>query len=145
MEEKVRLEYKYLSDEARLPYRKRDTDAGYDIYSIEDVVIEPHDTKNIQTGIVVVCPPGYYMTVEGRSSMWSNGVAPFHGIIDGTYTGPLMVRLMNVSNNTYHVKKHDRIAQIVLHKIISAFFKEVDEFSPHYTQRGNAGFGSSGR
>jgi dUTP pyrophosphatase len=141
----VRLEYKLVDPEARVPYRKRDTDAGYDIASIEDITIKPHSTENIRTGIIVVCPAGYYYTVEGRSSMWIAGVAPFHGIIDTGYTGQLFVRLMNISDVDYHVKKFDRIAQIILHKTHSAAFVEVDEFSDAYNQRGEAGFGSSGR
>lgn len=141
----VRLEYKLVDPEAKVPFRKRETDAGYDIYSIEDVTIKPHSTENIKTGIIVVCPQGYYIVVEGRSSMWVNGVAPFHGILDTGYTGPLFVRLMNISDVDYHVKKHDRIAQIILHKAYSAVFVEVDEFSDGYNQRGEAGFGSSGR
>ncbi|MFA5767773.1 MAG: hypothetical protein WC919_07695, partial [Candidatus Paceibacterota bacterium] len=72
----VRLEYKLVDPEARVPYRKRETDAGYDIFSIEDVTIKPHSTENIRTGIIVACPKGYYYTVEGRSSMWNAGVAP---------------------------------------------------------------------
>jgi dUTP pyrophosphatase len=141
----VRLEYKLVDPEARVPYRKRETDAGYDIFSIEDMIIKPHSTENIRTGIIVVCPQGYYYTVEGRSSMWIAGVAPFHGIIDTGYTGQLFVRLMNISDVDYHVKKFDRIAQIILHKTYSAVFIEVDEFSAEYSQRGEAGFGSSGR
>jgi dUTP pyrophosphatase len=141
----VRLEYKLVDPEARVPYRKRETDSGYDIFSIEDVFIKPHSTENIKTGIIITCPSGYYYTVEGRSSMWIAGVAPFHGIIDATYTGLLFVRLFNVSDVEYHVKKFDRIAQIILHRTYNAAFVEVDEFSEGYNQRGEAGFGSSGR
>lgn len=141
----VRLEYKLIDPEARVPYRKRETDAGYDVFSIEDVFIKPHSTENIRTGIIVTCPKDYYIVVEGRSSMWVAGVAPFHGILDTGYNGPLFVRLFNISDVEYHVKKFDRIAQIILHKTYNAAFIEVDEFSEGYNQRGEAGFGSSGR
>jgi dUTP pyrophosphatase len=141
----VRLEYKLVDPEARAPYRKRETDAGYDVASIENITIKPHGTENIKTGIIVTCSKGYYITVEGRSSMWSAGVAPFHGILDTGYNGPLFVRLFNISDVDYHVKKFDRIAQIILHRAYSAAFVEVDEFSAEYNQRGIAGFGSSGR
>jgi deoxyuridine 5'-triphosphate nucleotidohydrolase len=144
-EEFVHLEFKCIDPEARIPYRKRDTDSGYDVYSIEDVTIKPHSTENIQTGIIVACPAGWYYTVEGRSSMWISGVAPFHGIVDATFTGPLFVRLFNMSDVEYCVKKHDRVAQIILHRAHNAVFVEVEEFSAAYNQRGTAGFGSSGR
>lgn len=141
----VRLEFKLAHPDAKIPFRKRITDAGYDIHSIESVCIDPHCTQNIHTGIIVVCPEGYFITVEGRSSMWSNGVAPFHGILDSGYQGELMVRLMNISDDQYTVEKHDRIAQIVLHQALNAVFVEVETFSKEYSQRGLAGFGSSGR
>jgi dUTP pyrophosphatase len=141
----VRLEYKLIHKDARIPCRKRLTDAGYDVASIEDVIIKPHNTMNIKTGIIVVCPPGFYITIDGRSGMWTNGVTPFRAIIDGTYTGEMMVRLMNISDKEYHVKKYDRIAQMIIHEVINAAFDEVKEFSAEYNQRGEAGFGSSGR
>ncbi|MCK9558753.1 MAG: dUTP diphosphatase [Candidatus Cloacimonetes bacterium] len=141
----VRLEYKLIHKDAKVPFRKRETDAGYDLHSIDDVDIQPHETENIRSGIILACPAGYYLVVEGRSSMYLNCVAPFHAIIDATYTGEMMVRLMNIGDTVYHVKKHDRIAQVVIHKAYSAAFVEVDEFSDAYNQRGTAGFGSSGK
>ena len=141
----VRLEFKLVDPEARVPYRKRETDAGYDLFSIEAVTIQPHSTENIRTGIIVVCPQGWQLLIEGRSSVWINGVAPFHAVIDSTYIGEMMVRLMNVSDIPYHIEKHDRIAQFVLHRAHSAVFFEVEQFSAEYDQRGKAGFGSSGR
>jgi dUTP pyrophosphatase len=77
--------------------------------------------------------------------MYLNCVAPFHAIIDSTYTGEMMVRMMNIGDTAYHVKKHDRIAQVIIHKAYNADFVEVEEFSEAYNKRGTAGFGSSGR
>jgi len=141
----VRLECKPISDEAKVPTRKRTTDAGYDVYSIEEVVIEPHGTKNIHTGVILSCPEGYYITVEGRSSMWVQGVTPFHGIIDSTYCGELMIALMNISDKPYKVNFHDRIAQVIIQRYCNVDIVEVCEFGPDYNQRGVAGFGSSGK
>jgi dUTP pyrophosphatase len=141
----VRLEYKLIHPDAKVPFRKRTTDAGYDLHSIDEIDIQPHATANVRTGIIVVCPEGHYLVVEGRSSMYLNCVAPFHAIIDSTYTGEMMVRLMNIGDTIYHVNKHDRIAQVIIHKAYNAAFVEVEEFSDKYNQRGEAGFGSSGR
>ena len=141
----IRLEYKIIHPDAKVPFRKRATDAGYDLYSIDDIDIQPHATENVRCGIIIVCPEGYYIVIEGRSSMYLNCVAPFHAIIDSTYTGEMMVRLMNIGDTVYHVKKHDRIAQITIHRAYNADFVEVSEFSDAYNQRGIAGFGSSGR
>lgn len=141
----VRLECKKLDPNALLPSRSRSTDAGYDLYSIEDCVIDPQLTKNVATGIALACPPGYYYTIEGRSGLGLKGIIPFRGIIDAGYTNQVWVILTNKTHDPYTVHRGDRIAQICLHKINHADITEVINFSPEYDQRGQAGFGSSGR
>jgi len=141
----VRLECKKLVENAQIPSRSRSTDAGYDLYSAEDVVIEPQLTKNVATGIALACPPGYYYTIEGRSGLGIKGIMPFRGIIDAGYTNQVWVVLTNRSNEAYEVKCGDRIAQICLHRIHHADITVVNDFSPSYNQRGKFGFGSSGK
>jgi len=141
----IRLETKIIDKNAKLPFRKRTTDAGYDIASTETVIIPPHTTINISTGIIICPPDGFYFTIEGRSSMAMKGIIPFRGTIDATYQGHLMVALTNTSNIEYSVKAGDRIAQIVLHPIINADFCLVDEFSPINNGRAECGFGSTGQ
>jgi dUTP pyrophosphatase len=70
---------------------------------------------------------------------------PSHGIIDAGYCGELQVALFNYTNDPYEVKKYDRVAQIILHKVYNFDLALVDEFGPDYNSRGIAGFGSSGR
>ncbi len=141
----TRLEYQLISPLARPLYQKRSTDAGHDIYSIVDAVVAPHSICSIATGIKVVCPDGFYLTVEGRSSMLIGGVAPIRGIIDSGYTGELIVVLFNHSNIPYEVETGDRIAQIIVHRMTSVDLVAVSEFSPEYSHRAEAGFGSSGK
>jgi len=141
----IRLECRHVHPDGKLPYRKRNTDAGYDLYAIEDCIIPAHGMLDVGTGIVVAAPPGTYITVEGRSGMARKGVMPFRGIIDATYCGEMKVALMNISDDDYEVKKHDRIAQIILHEQVHADFVVVDDFGPNYNQRGTSGFGDSGR
>ncbi len=141
----IRLECKVLDVNAMLPFRSRTTDAGYDVYSIDEYNIEPGKVANVRTGIALSCPPGYYYTIEGRSSMFVAGILPFRAIIDATYTGELMAALVNTTSEPYKVQKHDRVAQICLHKSYGIDFTEVKEFSTPYNKRGNNGFGSSGK
>jgi dUTP pyrophosphatase len=146
LNEPVRFEFRLTDTKnGKLPYRKRVTDAGYDIASVEHVIVPPHGVVNLSTGIRVACPPGTYFTIEGRSSMWINGVMPHRGIIDSGYNGDLMVALMNISDVPYEVKIGDRIAQIIGHRHFNIDFCEVHDFSPDYDTRGTAGFGSSGK
>lgn len=141
----LRFEYKLVHPDAKLPFRKRDTDAGWDLASIEDAVIQPHGTINVKTGLKIACPPGTYFTINGRSSMWVNGVTPYRAIIDAGYNGDLMIALMNISDKPYHIKKGDRIAQMIAHQHHDVHFECVEKFSPDYDIRGEAGFGSTGK
>ena len=141
----VRLECKLDDPDAILPTRSRTTDAGYDLYTITEHILAPQETHRFETGLRIAAPNGWYYTIEGRSSLWTQGIVPFRGIIDGGYTGLVGVRLMNLSIVPYVIKKHDRIAQLVLHRVRHADIIVVEEFSPEYNCRGTAGFGSSGR
>ncbi len=141
----LRLEIQFLDERAKLPYRKRRTDAGYDLHALESIELPVGRDTIIETGLAIACPPGFYYTIEGRSSLWLRGIFPNRGIIDASYNGPLVVSLVNVGNGPYQINAGDRIAQLLLHRQIHARFIEVDKFSGPYNQRGTDGFGSSGR
>lgn len=128
-----------------IPHRSRATDAGYDAHSLIDVTISPGQIIDINTGTKLVAPQGVYFTVEGRSSLYRAGVVPFRGIIDGGFTGDLIITLMNVGAADYFIKKGDRIAQMIPHRMVLIDIMEVDSISPDYDIRGTAGFGSSGK
>lgn len=145
MDYPVMIEVELRHPDAKMPYKSRASDAGLDITSITDVDIEPRSIVSIDPGLAVVAPFGWYFTVEGRSSMYKSGIVPFRGIIDSCYTGNLIISMMNVGNETYHISKGDRIAQIILHKLNQTQLVEVCGISPEYNIRGTAGFGSSGR
>jgi dUTP pyrophosphatase len=141
----VKLEAMLMHPDAKIPWRSRSTDAGYDLFSIEDTILHPITSTMVATGIKLACPPGYYYTIEGRSSMWSKGIEPSRGIIDSTYCGDLYVSLTNWGRDAYQIKSGDRIAQILLHRQHDADIQIVQEFGPLYNQRGQAGFGSTGK
>jgi dUTP pyrophosphatase len=141
----VRLEAQLVHPLAQIPRRTRDTDAGYDIFSVESVVLPPHSTTIVHTGIRLAAPPGFYYTIDGRSSLWSKGIVPNRGIIDATYCDNVVVSLNNFTDAHYEVKQGDRIAQLILHRQEHIFFDIVEKFSDDYNKRGMNGFGSSGR
>jgi len=140
----VKLEVKILDPRGQIPTRNRKTDVGYDLYAIEDTRINYHNVVSIRTGIAIAAPPGYYYTLEGRSGLNKQGLMVFHGIIDSTYTGEIIVMIFGALFNA-QVQSGDRIAQLILHRQIDIEFALVDEFSPIYNQRGAAGWSSSGR
>jgi dUTP pyrophosphatase len=141
----IRLETKIVKEGGQLPFRKRTSDAGYDVHSVEEIVIQPGTSASVDTGIIVSPPDGAYYTIEGRSSVFVAGVTPYRGIIDGTYQGPLKIILMNNSITPYIVSRGDRIAQLVLHPIVNGDFIVVDAFTPVENGRMDSGWGSSGK
>lgn len=141
----VVMEVKLVHTEARVPTRKRTTDAGYDIYACETVILPPGRATIVHTGLRLAAPPGFYYTIEGRSSLWSKGIVPNRGIIDATFNDEVVVSLVNFSPDPYEVEVGHRIAQLLLHQQLHMQFKAIDQFSPEYNQRGLQGFGSTGK
>lgn len=133
---------------AKIPTKANKEDAGFDLYSIEDIYIKMGETKKIKTGISLNIPPGYVGKIEDRSSMALKGLRTGGGIIDAGYSGEISVVMHNFSaNNTsitdkwYHIKSGDKIAQIIIQKIESPEIIIVDKLWT--SQRGLYGFGSS--
>lgn len=140
----IRMEFKRLVPEAKIPSRSRATDAGYDLYSVTNAILKPGHIIKVKTGIALACPSGYYYTIEGRSGLGSRGIIPFRGIIDAGYTGEIIVILRNIGTENHVIESGHRVAQICLQKIVHADITIVDEFSDKLVQRGESGFGSSG-
>lgn len=141
----VRVEYKRLHPEAKLPTRANPDDAASDLYAVEDMTIHPGETKNVDTGLAFAVPAGWYTTINGRSSLNKRGLLAFRGVIDAGYTDRLMVSLTNTGAMPYSVKVGDRVGQLTVHRRIDYTATEVEEFSPTHSMRGSRGFGSSGR
>lgn len=142
----IEAEYVLLKPDAKPPYRKRPTDAGYDIYSIESGVVPARGALNIPTGIAISVKRGHFYTITGRSGLGIHKlIVPFNGTLDATYVGEVCVLLLNFSDKDYHFNKYERIAQILFWDQRDAKLLERKEFSPEYNQRGTAGFGSSGK
>lgn len=141
----VVAQYRLTDENARIPTKAHETDAGWDIYSVETITIPPSEWVNVKTGIQISVPRGWYYTIEGRSSLGFKGIMPFRGIIDATYCGNLQVLLYNISDEAYTVNMGDRVAQIVPHLAADFIFSEVKEFDDPYKKRGERGFGSSGK
>lgn len=141
----VRVEVKTVHPDAKLPTRAYRDDAASDLYCVEEVVIPPGETANIETGVIFAVPPGYYVTVNGRSSLNRKGLVLTRGIIDTGYTGTMMVGIYNSRSEPYVFKKGDRVGQITLHRRLDYDSVLVEQFSPEYSIRGTRGFGSSGK
>lgn len=127
------------------PVRSKPADAGFDLVAVlpRDYALHADCYKLIGTGTKLNIPKGYYGQIQGRSGLASKGVVPHLGVIDAGYTGEIAVILFNHGDKTLAIKNGDRIAQIVIHKLPSVRFHAVEAFAD--TERGDNGFGSSGR
>lgn len=146
----IDLKIKKVSDDAVLPTKAYQYDAGIDLYSCEDKTIKAGDLSLINTGIAMEIPAGYVGLIWDRSSVGSKGVHRFAGVIDSGYRGEIKVCMHNSSHGRgwwpydhtkYKIKSGDKIAQIIIHKIPEITLTEVDELSE--SNRGKLGFGSS--
>lgn len=131
----------------KIPTKAHKTDEGYDLYSNENVVIRPGETVKVHTGICLGLPEGYWAKIFDRSSVGSQGLLVNAGVIDNSYTGEVIVCMTNLSNgtedDTFIITKGDKIAQFVLMRHNHKDIVEVNSLEE--TERGEKGFGSSGK
>jgi dUTP pyrophosphatase len=120
--------------------------AGHDLASADDGELGPLERKLFRTGFSIAVPDGYECQIRPRS-----GLALRHGItlpntpatIDSDYRGELMVALVNLGTEPFHVTRGMRIAQMIVARVERVAFVPVEQLPP--TSRGTGGFGSSGR
>ena len=131
-----------LEEGAFLPTSAHETDGGYDLYSRTEAIIPPRDKMSFDIGVHVQLPEGTIGYISSRSGMNRRGIS-CEGIVDSGYNGSISVNLINHSNEPYEVHEGDRIAQMVILPILKPGLEVVKEFEE--TERGNNGFGSSGK
>jgi dUTP pyrophosphatase len=137
-----------LDPDLPLPGYAHPGDAGADLVARIEVLLEPNGGRAmVPTGIALALPPGYAGFVQPRSGLaLRHGVTCLNtpGLIDSGYRDELSVLLVNTDPEIpYRVQRGDRIAQLVIQKVESAEFVEVEHLSD--SERGLGGFGSTGR
>lgn len=145
----MEIKIKKLKENAVIPSRGSTSAAGYDLYACLDtdsVVIAPHETVKIGTGLAVAVPEGYFGAIFARSGLAAKeGLRPANcvGVADSDYRGEYIVALHNDGNIERTVKNGDRIAQLVIMPYLAVEFCEAQELDE--TDRGAGGFGSTGK
>ena len=127
----------------KMPTRAHPHDAGLDLYAAEDVCIGPLSYETVNTGTHVEIPPGYVGLLTSKSGMMRRNGLTTRGTIDAGYTGSIQAVVFNHGNTGYRVKAGDKITQMVIMPIITPELELVDELGE--TERGERGFGSTGR
>ena len=124
--------------------RNNVNDAGLDIQSNQNAEILPRSDALIGTGIRIQIPPGYVGFLKSRSGLSvRNKIEVGAGVIDSNYRGEIMVHLYNYSDIPFVVQRGDRIAQLITLSYYSPEYHLIDELEE--TERGERGFGSSGK
>ena len=139
------VKFRKIDPAAILPSYAHPGDAGMDVRSVEELVVEPGGRKLVRTGLVMMLPPGYEAQVRPRSGLaLKNGVTVLNtpGTIDEGYRGEVGVILANLGAEPFRVEKGAKIAQIVIATCTRAEIVETAEIDE--TARGTGGFGSTG-
>jgi dUTP pyrophosphatase len=137
------LNFNRLDDRATLPTRGSTGSAGLDLYSIEELMIEPQQRVLARTGLAVAIPKGHYGRIAPRSGLaLRTGLDVLSGVIDADYRGEIGCLLYNTGDETIELPAQSKICQLIIEKIITpeaVWADEIDE-----TDRGSDGFGSTG-
>jgi|ERR1044071_7488053 dUTP pyrophosphatase len=143
----IELKIKLLDAGLPLPRYQHAGDAGLDLPSRIDFTLEPGARATIPTGIAVAIPRGYAGFVLIRSGLASrHGIECVNspGLIDAGYRGEIAVIMLNTDKHEpFHIRRGDRIAQLVIQQVVEATLVQVQELDE--TARGDGGFGSTGR
>ena len=136
-----------LDPGAYAPEKAHEADAGYDLRAMHDSNdnLYSYDQEIFDTGVHVEIPKGYVGYVQSKSGLnVRHGIICPTGTIDSGYTGSIKVKLYNlVGYESYKIHKGDKIAQLIIQPIADTELVQVDSLEE--TERGNNGFGSSGR
>jgi dUTP pyrophosphatase len=125
-----------------LPYQKRESDAGYDLYAAESKWVWPLQTKRINSNHRIEIDGDVVGLIQPRSNTRSRGLF-VDGVIDSGYQGIWGIVVTNISWFPKKIKKGERIAQVLYLGVFKVKHIDVDEFH-NVTSRGDKGFGSSG-
>lgn len=132
-----------LDNGAYQPTRAHSADAGLDLYAREMQIVPAKESATFDTGVHVEIPNGYVGMLKSKSGLNVKHGITNEGVIDAGYTGSIVVKLYNNSGVDYVVNAGDKISQLVIMPIITPEVEIVDCFAE--TDRGNNGFGSSGK
>lgn len=141
----MKLLVKKIDKDAILPNYAHKGDAGLDLYSIEEKVIEAGEIGFIKTGIIIELPENTEAQVRPRSGLalkYGITVLNTPGTIDEGYRGEISIIIINHGKNSFKVEKQMKIAQMVIKPTITVDVEEVNCLSD--SDRGQKGFGSSG-
>lgn len=137
------MKLKVVLDPGAKITRAHKTDAGLDLYARETATISPFGSRVFDTGVHVAIPEGYVGDVKSKSGLMMRENITTDGTVDCGYTGSVRVKLFNHGGEMVQIVEGQKIAQLVIKKIITPEPEVVDSLEE--TERGTGGFGSTGK
>lgn len=143
----MKMNFKILNDLATIPTKGSKEAAGYDLYAAtaEPIVIAPHTTVKIGTGIAAAIPEKTFGAIFARSGIATKrGLRPANavGVIDSDYRGELIVALHNDLDTPQTIEAKERIAQLIIIPYVHVELNQIENLDE--TERNTGGFGSTG-
>ncbi len=136
----------YLDPGAHMPTKAYETDGGWDLYSRETVTIYAGESATFDTGVHMAIPRGFAGLLVSKSGLNVKHGITSTGLIDSFYSGSICVKLYNLGKEPYTVNAGDKISQIVIIPLHMGYLTQADSIDDlGGGERGNNGFGSSGR
>lgn len=140
----MKIKIKRLKSDAILPKYAHPDDAGMDLYSLEDYELQVGERHDFGLGFALEIPNDYASLIWDKSGLAiGRGLHCLGGVIDAGYRGEYTVILANFGQESYKIKKGDKIAQLLIQPVMRCELEEVDELSE--TARAQGAFGSTGK
>jgi dUTP pyrophosphatase len=148
-----------VEQDGKLPSKSRQSDAGFDVYATEDIILYPGQVKKHPLNIRLKLPCGTWAEITTKSGLGAKGQLVYAGVIDEEYRGIVHVIMTNVNliqgldedgypvmrTEPILIKKGDKVAQMIMNSYNSQYFiSQVEELDMN-TSRGEGGFGSTGK
>lgn len=131
---------------ARMPAFAHEGDSGFDLYTIERVILQSNERKVLRTGLRVELPEGFEMQIRPRSGISAKTtLTVLLGTVDSGYRGEIGVIVHNTSSGEAVVREGERIGQGVIMRVPEIVLVEVQKHELSETSRGQKGFGSTGK
>ncbi len=139
----MELKVKKIHPDAKLPQYSHKGDAGLDLFSSVDCVLQKGEVRPVPTGIKVVIPKGNVGLIWDKSGISLKGAHRLAGVIDSGYRGEVRVVMVNLGADAFVIEKGMKIAQLLIQPVVEIEVTEVEELEE--TSRGESGFGSTGK
>ena len=148
----MNIRVKKIHENAVIPQFAHATDTGFDLFTVENTIIQANKKSIVRTGLIFDLPYGWGIQVRNKSGITVKGVpnllgynadiTVYIGTIDSAYRGELGIMVKNETEETIVIPSGTKLAQGILEKVYQCTFTEIEEVSE--TDRGNGGFGSTG-